>query len=312
MSTQKKDQYRETVPHKSHFVPVSVHTTKIEIPTETDGAAALPEKNFPALYLHWHPELEFFYVEEGEAEFFIENHAFLLKEGDGIFVPPKLMHWARTKGTVLFHAAVADPLWLISPHNSECFQKYMYPVCGGSWKYAVTFTSEKNWQNEILEQLKFIFSMDEEKIAAKELLIQGTFLMIWQKLYDHHLKSFYPDAKKRRPQLEYLQKSVSYIETHYMEDLTLEELASQVHLSRGQFCRLFQAWTGMTPFCYLNRCRVLNSSQMLARSSKKISEIASLCGFNSISYFNRTFLKITGMTPSSYRNEMALIQNHEI
>ena len=64
MSTQKKDQYRETVPHKSHFVPVSVHTTKIEIPTETDGVAALPEKNFPALYLHWHPELEFFYVEE--------------------------------------------------------------------------------------------------------------------------------------------------------------------------------------------------------------------------------------------------------
>ena len=75
MSTQKKDQYRETVPHKSHFVPVSVHTTKIEIPTETDGVAALPEKNFPALYLHWHPELEFFYVEEGEVEFFIENHA---------------------------------------------------------------------------------------------------------------------------------------------------------------------------------------------------------------------------------------------
>ena len=134
MSTQKKDQYRETVPHKSHFVPVSVHTTKIEIPTETDGVAALPEKNFPALYLHWHPELEFFYVEEGEVEFFIENHAFLLKKGDGIFVPPKLMHWARTKGTVLFHAAVADPLWLISPHNSECFQKYMYPVCSGSGK----------------------------------------------------------------------------------------------------------------------------------------------------------------------------------
>ena len=109
-----------------------------------------------------------------------------------------------------------------------------------------------------------------------------------------------------------MQKSVSYIETHYMEDLTLEELASLVHLSRGQFCRLFQAWTGMTPFCYLNRCRVLNSSQMLAKSSQKISEVASLCGFNSISYFNRTFLKITGMTPSSYRKEMALIQNHEI
>ena len=48
MSTQKKDQYRETVPHKSHFVPVSVHTTKIEIPTETDGVAALPAKKLPS------------------------------------------------------------------------------------------------------------------------------------------------------------------------------------------------------------------------------------------------------------------------
>ena len=36
MSTQKKDQYRETVPHKSHFVPVSVHTTKIEIPEDLE------------------------------------------------------------------------------------------------------------------------------------------------------------------------------------------------------------------------------------------------------------------------------------
>ena len=80
MSTQKKDQYRETVPHKSHFVPVSVHTTKIEIPTETDGVAALPEKNFPALYLHWHPELEFFYVEEGEVEFFLLKSCISFKE----------------------------------------------------------------------------------------------------------------------------------------------------------------------------------------------------------------------------------------
>lgn len=101
---------------------MSVHTTKIEIPTETDGVAALPEKNFPALYLHWHPELEFFYVEEGEVEFFIENHAFLLKKGDGIFVPPKLMHWARTKGTVLFHAAVADRYGLFHRITQNAFK----------------------------------------------------------------------------------------------------------------------------------------------------------------------------------------------
>ena len=71
MSTQKKDQYRETVPHKSHFVPVSVHTTKIEIPTETDGVAALPEKTSQHLS-SLASRTGVFYVEEGEVEFFIE------------------------------------------------------------------------------------------------------------------------------------------------------------------------------------------------------------------------------------------------
>lgn len=302
MITEKEKQYKESILHKSHSVPVSVHTTRIEAASSQEKTA---EKSFNALYLHWHSELEFFVVESGELEIFIENHAFSLKAGEGIFIPPMLLHWARACQNVVFHAAVADPLWLVSSYNTEVFHKYIQPICTGSVRYAVALTSREKWQNEILQTLEPIFSMDEEQIAAKELFVQGAFLMIWQQLYDGFLKQQFPDKKHSPAHLEHLQKSVSYIEEHYMEDITLEKMAEQVHLSRGQFCRLFQAWTGISPFCYLNRCRILNSSRLLASSQKKISEIASQCGFNSISYFNRTFLKLTGMTPSAYRNQIS-------
>ena len=322
MNTKKeeKNRYKEQVLHRSHSIPISVHTTKIEsscqekLRTEPKTEQKIEQKieqkteqntSTLALYVHWHPELEFFYVESGEVEFFIENHSFLLKSGEGILVPPKLMHWARTQKSVLFHAVVVDPLWLCPSQNIESFGRYFQPMCNGSAQYATILTPEQNWQQEILNLLTPIFSMNEEEIVAKELFVQGTLLLIWQKLYDHYLKARYPKRNYNPDRLKYLQKSVSYIETHYAEDMTLEKMANQVHLSRGQFCRQFQAWTGMTPFCYLTRCRVLNSSQLLAHSSKKISEIASLCGFNSISYFNRTFLKMIGMTPSAYRKEIA-------
>ena len=317
MNTKKeeKSRYKEKVLHRSHFIPVSVHTTKIkmsyqeELRTEKKTEKDI-EKNIEkntsalALYVHWHPELEFFYVEKGKLEFFIENRPFLLKSGEGILVPPKLMHWARTQKNVLFHAVVVDPLWLCPSNNAESFRRYFYPMCNGSAQYATRLTHAEVWQQEILALLTPIFLMNEEEIVAKELFVQGTLLLIWQKLYDHSLKERYPTITYHSDRLNCLQEAVSYIETHYAEDMTLEKMASQIHLSRGQFCRQFQTWTGMTPFCYLNRCRVLNSSQLLAHSSKKISEIASLCGFNSISYFNRTFLKMIGMTPSAYRKEI--------
>ena len=56
---------------------------------------------------------------------------------------------------------------------------------------------------------------------------------------------------------------------------------------------------------HLNRLRIVKSCEMLLRTDKKITEIASLCGFNNISYFNRTFYKIMGISPSGYRGSLS-------
>lgn len=85
------------------------------------------------------------------------------------------------------------------------------------------------------------------------------------------------------------------------QNITLEELAEYAHLSEGQFCRSFKELTGMTPFRYLIRYRILQSCNQLLLTDKKVTEIALSCGFNNISYYNRAFFKIMRMTPTEYR-----------
>ena len=88
---------------------------------------------------------------------------------------------------------------------------------------------------------------------------------------------------------------------NYHQNITLEELAEYAHLSEGQFCRSFKELTGMTPFRYLIRYRILQSCNQLLLTDKKVTEIALSCGFNNISYYNRAFFKIMRMTPTEYR-----------
>jgi len=83
----------------------------------------------------------------------------------------------------------------------------------------------------------------------------------------------------------------------------LEEWAEQVHLTPNYFCNLFKKVTRMTPLAYVTKCRIQSSKEMLLGfPDRPIKEIAIDCGYPSISYFNKTFLKMEGVTPTEFRN----------
>ena len=96
-------------------------------------------------------------------------------------------------------------------------------------------------------------------------------------------------------------RSMDYMQEHYQEALTLPLLAGISGYSESYYCHNFSTFTGSTPFEYLNRIRIVKACELLNSSDKKITDIASLVGYNNISYFNRTFVKIMGFTPSSHR-----------
>ena len=85
--------------------------------------------------------------------------------------------------------------------------------------------------------------------------------------------------------------------------LSVSRLASEAGVSEAYFRREFKKCFGISPINYIRSVRIENSRLMLKSGLYQISEIATECGFDSISYFSATFKKLCGITPSQYATE---------
>lgn len=93
----------------------------------------------------------------------------------------------------------------------------------------------------------------------------------------------------------------AYIEDHFAEQVSVEDLAQEVSLSTSQLIRLFKRQLGTTPHSYLLRHRITRAKELLAETSLPVSEIARAVGFASDSNFSYRFGQMVGQSPSSYR-----------
>jgi len=106
----------------------------------------------------------------------------------------------------------------------------------------------------------------------------------------------------KRPTGDALMESAkAYVEKHYMESLTLSEIASHVYLSEYYFCRYFKKNMGINFVDYLNKVRIEHAQTLLRETNLKTSEICARVGYISLKYFHRKFKALTGITPKEYR-----------
>src|SRR5262249_40928632 len=99
-------------------------------------------------------------------------------------------------------------------------------------------------------------------------------------------------------------KAKQFIREHHHEDLSLGQVASAVHTSLFYFCKLFRKVTGTAFTEFVSRTRVEKARDLLLNPNLRISEIAYEVGFQSLTHFNRVFKKITGESPTDYRNRL--------
>ena len=95
----------------------------------------------------------------------------------------------------------------------------------------------------------------------------------------------------------------NWLDAHYSEPVTLEQLAKKAGCSRNYLCRAFKNYSGKTVFDYLLERRIQAAMMRLRGSEEKIIGIAYDCGFHELSYFNRVFKRLTGQTPLAYRRK---------
>lgn len=94
---------------------------------------------------------------------------------------------------------------------------------------------------------------------------------------------------------------IGYMREHLAEDVTLDDLAAQVNLSKFHLLRMFKKSTGSTPHAYLVRMRLGRAANLLQHSQLPVSQIAVECGYQSPGQFSATFRRAYGVSPRDYR-----------
>jgi len=106
--------------------------------------------------------------------------------------------------------------------------------------------------------------------------------------------------------LLHIADALSYIESHYADEVTLHDLCRVAQMPTRTFMRSFREATGLPPIDYLLRLRLARASDLLRTTSMPVTEIAYLVGFLDSNYFARQFRNVLGTTPTGYRNRMHL------
>jgi AraC-like DNA-binding protein len=110
--------------------------------------------------------------------------------------------------------------------------------------------------------------------------------------------------KKETAESPVIGRARAFIEDRHSEPLSLEDVAKEVNISAYYFSRVFRKSIGMTFTEYLARLRVEKVKQLLINPNKRVSEAAFEAGFQSLSQFNRVFLRVAGESPSFYRERL--------
>ena len=102
---------------------------------------------------------------------------------------------------------------------------------------------------------------------------------------------------------EVIQKAQAYIESHWDEKISVEELSSRFAVGRRNFDRRFIKATGNTPVEYSQRVKIESAKKAFETTRKTINEVMYDVGYSDVKAFREVFRKITGMSPLEYRNK---------
>lgn len=260
----------------------------------------MPER-FPFVPLHWHNEFELNYIVSGRSEFTCGEDKFIADTGDIIVVPPNMLHsvYPYEKDTQIYHTLVFRAEMLGIGKEERCGISCIEPIITGSRRIAVPVSGKYEAYGEIRRCVERIFVCVKEDTPVADLCMKSELLRFLWLLEDTGCIRTVKSQDERRT--ESIREVLAYINLSYRENISIEQLADMVHLSKSYFMYRFKRTVGVSAMEYIIQLRIKFACDMLRNSAASSVEIAFACGFQNLSNFNRQFKKYVGCTPGQYR-----------
>ena len=249
---------------------------------------------------HQHAEWELSYIVKGSGTRIVGDVAETFSQGEIVFIPPNIPHcWSFNEYdhdeegkieniTIIFPGSLLENCAGLFPEMESCTstiiqKKQAIKFEGQTLKALQKTMTAMVLQNDV-EQVSSLFNLFYTIASSNETRVAG-----------HSIK--------QHKSTEKIQDIYRFVLNHYHRKVTLDDVAKFVGMNRSSFCTFFKRVKGKSFFTELNTFRVESSCQMLRETSLPISDICFAVGFEDVPYYNRTFKKLKGETPTAYRKK---------
>lgn len=246
--------------------------------------------------LHWHEELEILYPLNGEADITVEGKKYRLQKKNLTVIESFQVHstytYNKTSMFLRIHVSkqhLQSYLSNVELYHIDCipeklddesFPQY-YRIC------------------ELLAELTRLYITDA---AVFRMEAEGLILQILARLFRYfsvNTTPQLPDADLMT--IGRIRRVISYVEEHYKESISLQDVSDLLGIGREYFCRFFKKNMGISFLQYLNEVRLSHVYQDLQDTDLPIAQIMEENGISNQKLFNRSFRKLYGCTPSAVR-----------
>ncbi len=251
---------------------------------------------------HWHDDLEFIYVFSGRMQYSVNGEIIDLNGGEGIMVNSRKLHFgfSLNKEECEYFCVLLHPMLLCATHGLD--GEFVSPIIS-SEAIPYVFLSEKcAWQKDVLCEIRNIYENRKQKSA--QLYIHRSFFNIWITITEN-LALNRSASTSYDGRLTSLKNMLAFVHKNYAERISLEDIARFGSVSKSTCLTLFKKYLNQTPNSFLINYRLKKAAQLLKSTALSVTEIASLTGFQGVSYFCESFKRTYFLSPTEYRNKNA-------
>ncbi len=248
-------------------------------------------------YWHFHPELELVYIEGANAKRHVGDHISEFTESDLVLIGSNIPHLNFDHGVIteyrkeVLHMKPSFKDMILEGLTELKQIEHLLELA----KYGIAFYGDTKIEigtlmKRLHQQEPFEFFMNVMNIL-KKLSASTEFILLHKIPYINRYNTKEQDR---------IRKIYALIDERYTTKISLDEVANLCNLTKPAFCRYFKKATGKTFTAFLNQYRISQAKRLLLMG-KNVSETCFESGFESLSYFNRSFKKITGENPSAFK-----------
>ena len=266
---------------------------------------------------HWHEEMEINLVKSGSAEFTIGEEKVIVNEGQALILNCNVFHSIKAidNNNCVLLSLLFNPNILFKDHTTSLATGYLTPVIDSKEHRYLLFDRKDMWGRSALAYLSDIFDANFSQGFGYELTTKAYLCQLWVHLLKKYKSGPVISSWQKKesvslsPDEVRIKDAIIYIQQHYVESITLDDICNEVYRSKYHLCRNFKRAVGMTIMEYLLKTRIAAAQNLLRSSYASIGEISEQCGFSGISYFSQIFKKTVGITPIQYRKQNQKSEN---